>query len=134
MARHRFSNPPFDQINVTPLIDTLFFLLIIFMITAPLLEYSMDVKPPSYNAATIKPDDNSKVVNIRKNGDVVFEGKVVTTQELVQKLTALRESGRKYSFFLRADADLRYGVVINTLRDIKNAGFNDLSLITTAEE
>ena len=68
MARHRFSNPPFDQINVTPLIDTLFFLLIIFMITAPLLEYSMDVTPPAYNAADIKPDENSKVVNIRKNG------------------------------------------------------------------
>ena len=48
MARkHRFPNQPFDQINVTPLIDTLFFLLIIFMITAPLLEYSMDVTPPS---------------------------------------------------------------------------------------
>ena len=98
MARHRFSNPPFDQINVTPLIDTLFFLLIIFMITAPLLEYSMDVTPPSYNAASIKPDDNSKVVNIRKNGDIVLEGKVVTLEELVQRLIALRDSGRKYSF------------------------------------
>ena len=134
MARHRFSNPPFDQINVTPLIDTLFFLLIIFMITAPLLEYSMDVTPPAYNAASIKPDDNSKVVNIRKNGDVVLEGKVVTLEELVQRLTALRDSGRKYSCFLRADADLRYGTVIDVLRRVKNAGFNDLSLITSAEE
>ncbi|MEI3038915.1 MAG: biopolymer transporter ExbD [Victivallales bacterium] len=134
MARHRFSNPPFDQINVTPLIDTLFFLLIIFMITAPLLEYSMDVTPPSYNAASIKPDDNSKVVNIRKNGDIVLEGKVVTLEELVQRLIALRDSGRKYSFFLRADADLRYGTVIDVLRSVKNAGFNDLSLITSAEE
>lgn len=134
MARHRFSNQPFDQINVTPLIDTLFFLLIIFMITAPLLEYSMDVTPPSYNAASIKPDDNSKVVNIRKNGDIVLEGKVVTLEELVQRLIALRDSGRKYSFFLRADADLRYGTVIDVLRSVKNAGFNDLSLITSAEE
>lgn len=134
MARHRFSNPPFDQINVTPLIDTLFFLLIIFMITAPLLEYSMDVTPPSYNAASIKPDDNSKVVNIRKNGDIVLEGKVVTLEELVQRLIALRDSGRKYSFFLRADADLRYGTVIDVLRSVKNAGFNDLALITSAEE
>ena len=134
MARHRFSNPPFDQINVTPLIDTLFFLLIIFMITAPLLESSMDVTPPSYNAASIKPDDNSKVVNIRKNGDIVLEGKVVTLEELVQRLIALRDSGRKYSFFLRADADLRYGTVIDVLRSVKNAGFNDLSLITSAEE
>ena len=127
MARHRFSNPPFDQINVTPLIDTLFFLLIIFMITAPLLEYSMDVTPPSYKAADIKPDDNSKIVNIRKNGVIMFEGAKMELSELVQRLTALRDSGR-------ADADLRYGTVVDVLRNIKNAGFSDLSLITSAEE
>ena len=94
----------------------------------------MDVTPPAYNAADIKPDENSKVVNIRKNGDVVFENQVVTMPELVQRLTALRDSGRKYSFYLRADADLRYGAVIDVLRSVKNAGFNDLSLITSAEE
>ena len=134
MARHRFSNPPFDQINVTPLIDTLFFLLIIFMFTAPLLEYSMDVTPPSYKAADIKPDDNSKIVNVRKDGVIMFEGAKMELSELVQRLTALRDSGRKYNFFLRADADLRYGTVIDVLRNIKNAGFSDLSLITSAEE
>ena len=58
----------------------------------------------------------------------------MTLEELVQRLTALRDSGRKYSFFLRADADLRYGTVIDVLRRVKNAGFNDLSLITSAEE
>ena len=102
MARHRFSNPPFDQINVTPLIDTLFFLLIIFMITAPLLEYSMDVTPPSYKAADIKPDDNSKIVNIRKDGVIMFEGAKMERQRTQvqffpprRRESALRNSRRR---------------------------------------
>ena len=124
MARkHRFPNQPFDQINVTPLIDTLFFLLIIFMITAPLLEYSMDVTPPSNNASELKAD-----------GTILFENHTVNMQELVKRLKELRDSSRKYNFFLRADENLRYGTVIDILRTIKNAGFTDLSLITSSEE
>ena len=132
--RHRFQNQPFDQINVTPLIDTLFFLLIIFMITAPLLQYSMDVNPPANNASDIKADDDSKVVNVKKNGDIVLDGKTLTISQLAERLKELRASSRKRKFFLRADQDLLYGTVIGILREIKNAGFTDLSLITTAEE
>lgn len=132
--RHRFQNQPFDQINVTPLIDTLFFLLIIFMITAPLLQYSMDVNPPANNASEIKADDDSKVVNVKKNGDIVLDGKTLTIPQLAERLKELRASSRKRKFFLRADQDLLYGTVIRILREIKNAGFTDLSLITTAEE
>lgn len=132
--RHRFQNQPFDQINVTPLIDTLFFLLIIFMITAPLLQYSMDVNPPANNASDIKADEDSKVVNVKKNGDIVLDGKTLTVAQLAERLKELRASSRKRKFFLRADQDLLYGTVIGILREIKNAGFTDLSLITTAEE
>ena len=64
--RRRFQNKTFDEINITPLMDTVFFLLIIFMITAPLLEYSIDVSPPKMEAAEIKVDDFTKVVHVNK--------------------------------------------------------------------
>ena len=134
MARHRFNNQPFDQINVTNLIDTLFFLLIIFMLTAPLLEYSMEVRPPANNADEIKADENSKTVNVRANGKIVFENKEVTVEELAAQLKTLRDSGKKYSFYLRADADLKYDTVIGVLRELRKAGFTDISLVTSAEE
>lgn len=134
MARHRFHNQPFDQINVTNLIDTLFFLLIIFMLTAPLLEYSMEVKPPENNADEIQADDNSKTVNVRANGKIFFENKEVTVEELADQLKTLRDSGKKYSFYLRADADLKYDTVIGVLRELRKAGFSDISLVTSAEE
>ena len=134
MARHRFHNQPFDQINVTNLIDTLFFLLIIFMLTAPLLEYSMDVQPPAHNAQEIKTDDHSKTVNVRADGKIFFESREVTIETLAVQLKTLRDSGKKYNFFLRADAELKYGTVIGVLRELKNAGFSEISLVTAAEE
>ena len=134
MARHRFHNQPFDQINVTNLIDTLFFLLIIFMLTAPLLEYSMEVHPPANNADEIKPDENAKTVNVRANGKIFFENKEVTVEELASQLKTLRDSGKKYSFYLRADAELKYDTVIGVLRELRKAGFSDISLVTSAEE
>ena len=134
MARHRFQNQPFDQINVTNLIDTLFFLLIIFMLTAPLLEYSMDVRPPSHNAEEIKPDEFSKTVNVRADGPIIFENRTVTVEQLAEQLKTLRATDKKYNFFLRADAELKYGTVIGVLRELKNAGFSEISLVTAAEE
>jgi biopolymer transport protein ExbD len=134
MARHRFNNQPFDQINVTNLIDTLFFLLIIFMLTAPLLEYSMEVRPPANNADEIKTDENSKTVNVRANGKIFFENREVSVDELAAQLKTLRDSGKKYSFYLRADAELKYDTVIGVLRELRKAGFSDISLVTAAEE
>ena len=72
MARRNFPRSTFDSINVTPLIDTLFFLLIIFMVTAPLLEYTVEVSPPQMNADPMKPDEDSKIVNVKANGDIIF--------------------------------------------------------------
>ncbi len=134
MARHRFSNPPFDQINVTNLIDTLFFLLIIFMLTAPILEYKMDVNPPVYTAETIKADDYSKTINVRKDGTIVMDRVNYTTTTLASRLRELRSSSKKYHFFLRADADLKYGQVIAVLRNVRSAGFSEISLVTAAED
>ena len=73
-SRRRFPVTAYDQINLTNLIDTLFFLLIIFMITAPLLEYSVDVTPPEMNADPIKPDTDSKIINVKADGSIVAPG------------------------------------------------------------
>ena len=80
--RRELSVPIYDQINLTNLIDMLFFLLIIFMITAPLLEYSVDVSPPEMNANPIKPDPDSKIINVKADGSIVYDRRIVTEAEL----------------------------------------------------
>lgn len=136
MARkRRFASSPYDQINVTPLIDTLFFLLIIFMITAPLLEYSVDVSPPSMTADKIKPDENTKVVNLTKSGEILFDKKPVSESDLTRQLMALKSAypNRKFSILLRADGSQKYDKVIGLMKAVKKANFKDISLVTSEE-
>ncbi|MBE6371625.1 MAG: biopolymer transporter ExbD [Lentisphaerae bacterium] len=135
--RRRFQSKTYDEINITPLMDTVFFLLIIFMITAPLLEYSIDVSPPKMAAAEIKADDYTKVIHVTKDKVIQFERKKnISMQELLARLRELKQdrNSKKYKFFLRADRELRYGDVIDVFKTIKKAGFADISLVTEAEQ
>ena len=135
--RRRFQSKTYDEINITPLMDTVFFLLIIFMITAPLLEYSIDVSPPKMEAAEIKADDYTKVIHVTKDKVIQFERKKnISMQELLVRLRELKQdrNSRKYKFYLRADRELRYGDVIDVFKNIKKAGFADISLVTEAEQ
>ena len=106
--------------------------LIIFMITAPLLEYSFDVTPPAMKATKIKPDEYSKSININKRGQIEFEKKLVPMDTLLNRLRDLKRSknGSKIKLFLRADQELKYGKVIEILRTIRQAGHTDIALVT----
>lgn len=134
--RRRFQGKTFDEINVTPLIDTLFFLLVIFMITAPLLEYSINVSPPKMDAVEIKPNDFMKVIHVQKTKVIQFEKKSLTMDQLLRRLAELKKSpqGPKLKIFLRADRELRYGDVIDILKTVKKAGHADISLVTESEK
>ena len=133
-ARRRFPVAAYDQINLTNLIDTLFFLLIIFMITAPLLEYSIDVTPPQMNANQINPDNDAKVVNVKSDGSIVYEHATVSEDELQAVLSHIeQQSGRDTAIFLRGDQDVNYGAVINVMKIIRAAGFRNVNLVMQEE-
>ncbi len=133
-ARRRFPVTAYDQINLTNLIDTLFFLLIIFMITAPLLEYSVDVNPPEMNANQISPDNNAKVVNVKSDGSIVYEQKTISEAELQIVLSRIeQQSGRETAIFLRGDKNVNYGAVINVMRIIRGSGFRNVNLVMQEE-
>ena len=134
MARRNFSRSTFDSINLTPLIDTLFFLLIIFMVTAPLLEYSMDVSPPAMNADEIDPRDmkNAKTINIKADGTIIFDQSAVTQDELIRQLYRYINDP-DVKVYLRADSEVKYGSVIQVLQQVKNSGFSNIFLITAEE-
>lgn len=133
--RRRFQQKTFDEINITPLMDTVFFLLIIFMITAPLLEYSFDVTPPAMKASSLDADQYSKAININKQGLIEFEKKILPLPSLLNRLREIKRSpdGKKTKIFLRGDKDLRYGEVIRVLQQIRQAGFTDVALVTGDE-
>ncbi len=132
--RRSLQVPIYDQINLTNLIDTLFFLLIIFMITAPLLEYSVDVTPPEMNADPIKPDSDSKIINVKADGTIVYDRRTISEAELQIVLHDIEQhNGRETAIFLRGDRDLRYGAVMNVMKLIRASGFRNVNLVVQEE-
>ncbi len=133
MPRRQFSDSMFDTINVAPLVDTLFFLLIIFMVTAPLIEYSTDVSAPEMNADTLPQDDeHAKVVNLKKDGLVLFNNQNMSQEDFFQQLPELKQDP-EVKLYLRADRMLSYGNVIDFLARIRRNGFANVFLVTTEE-
>ena len=120
------------DINMTPLIDLTFLLLIIFMITAPLLEYGINVNPPELNAESL-PEENSRIVNLNRDGEIVFEKSVVFPQTLTQQLQALRQANSKLTVLVRADGNRPYKEVMALMKAVKDAGISNISLVTQAE-
>ena len=121
-----------DEINMTPLMDLTFLLLIIFMIATPLLEYSIHVSPPEMNADKIE-EKTSETINLKKNGQINYKGQMVSRESLFAILTNLKATSPKTMLLLRADGNIAYRKVIELMKEIKNSGFSNISLITVSE-
>lgn len=121
-----------DQINMTPLLDLTFLLLIIFMITAPMLEYAIDVSPPEMNATKL-PDENNKFVSLTSKGEIVFDKVVVSEETLARDLANLFQLNPKTNILVRADGVRQYNEVVKLLKIVKDAGFSSVSLVTQVE-
>ena len=130
--RKRRQMAAIDQINVTPLLDLTFLLLIVFMITMPLMEYGTNISPPEMTSDKL-PEDNFKSVTLTKTGTIMLDKDTVTREELPALLARLKESEPKTQLLLRADGSRTYNDVIELMALIRRAGFQDVSLVTQAE-
>ena len=135
MRRRRNRTPmaAIDQINVTPLLDLTFLLLIAFMITMPLMEYGTSIDPPEMNSEKL-PDENFVSVTLTKDGTVLIDKDVVAKSELVSKLEAMSSRNPKPQLLIRGDGSRTYNEVIELLALVRSAGFKDATLVTQAEK
>ncbi|MCX5871185.1 MAG: protein TolR [Deltaproteobacteria bacterium] len=124
------------DINVTPLVDVMLVLLIIFMVTAPMMTQGLDVDLPATTANSLSQKETPFVVSIRKEGEVFLDktslGKGETSQAmLLERLKKIiDEKGKEELIFLSADKDVAYGVVAVTMANIKAAGFAKVGMMT----
>jgi len=130
--RKRRQMAAIDQINVTPLLDLTFLLLIAFMITMPLMEYGTNISPPEMNSDKL-PEDNFQSVTLTKTGTVMLGKEAIAREELSARLARLKESEPKVQLLLRADGSRTYNDVIELMAEIRHAGFGDVSLVTQGE-
>lgn len=135
MRRRRLRNAQrqsIDEINVTPLLDLTFLLLIAFMITMPLMEYGTKVSPPEMNSAEL-PQEKFKSVSLTGKGTILVGDEVVSEEQLIEKLKALKAADPKLQLLLRADGSCSYKSVISLMAKIRNGGFADITLVTQGE-
>jgi biopolymer transport protein TolR len=124
------SGTTISQINVTPLVDVMLVLLVIFMVTAPIIQQGVQINLPQAKAAAISGSEDPLIVSIAKNGKIYLNDNSVNLDELGQKLRAIRNIKADKEVYLRADQDVRYGVVMKTIAAIKQAGIEKLGMVT----
>jgi biopolymer transport protein TolR len=119
-----------SQINVTPLVDVMLVLLVIFMVTAPIIQQGVQVNLPQASSSAIEGSEEHLVVSIAKNGKVYLNDNALSLAELGVKLRAIKKLQANKQVYLRADQDVRYGVVMKTIAEIKQAGIERLGMVT----
>jgi biopolymer transport protein TolR len=123
------------DINVTPLVDVMLVLLIIFMVTAPMMTQGVDVDLPQTTSKQLKQDVKPIVITIDPQGAIFFNQIQGDRKILQQQLSELAASqGTEAPIFLRADKQVPYGIVAQVMADIKEAGFLKLGMVTQPED
>jgi len=118
------------EINVTPLVDVMLVLLVIFMVTAPMMQQGVQVNLPKADAKAMTPPEESVIVTVDKDGKTFINKDEVPAADLRNKLTTMFASRTKKEVFLKADAGVPYGEVVKAMADIKGAGIERLGMVT----
>jgi biopolymer transport protein TolR len=122
-----------SEINVTPFVDVMLVLLVIFLVTAPLMQQGMDVNLPETTTQALRVKDNPLILSVTKKGEFYLARKEVPEEELQAKLEAVFEARSSKEVFLRADKDAPYGVVVRAMAAARKAGSTKLGIVTEAE-
>ncbi len=121
---------PMAEINVTPLVDVMLVLLIIFMVAAPMLQQGVDVNLPQAAAKAIETKAERVVVTVDRSGRIFIGKQPVKLNQLRRKLKAIFKNRRDREVYFRADRGVSYGLAVKVIAEIKNAGIEKLGMVT----
>ena len=131
-GRGRMRRRAMAEINVTPFVDVMLVLLIVFMVTAPLLTAGVPVDLPKTRAPALGQDKEPLSITIAKDGSIFLQKLKVPEDELVPKLTAISHNGYDQRIFVRGDKTVDYGKVMTVMGMLSAAGFTHIGLVTDA--
>ncbi|MFW6077451.1 MAG: protein TolR [Hyphomicrobiales bacterium] len=131
--KRRSSYVPMSEINVTPFVDVMLVLLIVFMVTAPLLTVGVPIELPETRANPIQGDSEPLTVSVAPDGMVFLQETEVDLDTLAPKLIAIAEEGYDQRIFVRGDRSVGYGDVMKVMGVLNKAGFRRIALVTETE-
>ena len=124
---------PLSEINVTPFLDVMLVLLIIFMVTAPMMHQGIDVDLPETSTQPLRVTDEPLILTVKKDGGTFVGRKEIQPEDLKEKLAAIFEGRDSKELFLRADKAAPYGAVVKALAAAREAGAKKLGMVTEPE-
>jgi len=128
-SRFKRSHPVMSEINVTPFVDVMLVLLIIFMVTAPLAMHGMEIKLPKVESKSISKEEKYSIA-VYRNRQIYFNEKLITLVELDKQLKDLVALNPSIDIFLKADEALPYGYVVKVMATVRRAGVVNLGMLT----
>ncbi len=122
-----------SDINVTPFVDVMLVLLIIFMVTAPMMIQGLDVSLPTATAEPLTADEDPLIISIDQSSQIFISDFKVTAEFLREKLSAILKGRSDRAVYLKADKEVAYGTVVQVMSEIKGAGVEKLGMVTEPE-
>lgn len=119
-----------SEINVTPFVDVMLVLLVIFMVTAPMMAQGIKVDLPEAAAKELQLDEKQIILTVKADGSIFLDKYKMDLAGLGKKLEAIYKDRRSREIFLRADKEVRYGYVVKVMAEVKKAGLEKLGMIT----
>ena len=133
-GRRGRSRAPMSEINVTPMVDVMLVLLIIFMVAAPLMTVGVPIDLPETQAKPLNAETQPITVSVNEEGRIFLQETEIPIEEVVPKLEAISKTGYEERIYVRADKASQYGTVMQVMARISAAGFKNLGLITLQEQ
>jgi len=123
-----------SEINVTPLVDVMLVLLIIFMVTAPMMTQGLNVDLPETTSKSLRQEEQPIVISMNKEGELSVNNINIDQTLLLQELKKSYDANKEQPVYLKADKNVPYGKVVQIMDDIKTAGFDKIGMITKQPE
>ncbi|MEP1209678.1 MAG: protein TolR [Rhizobiaceae bacterium] len=125
---------PMSEINVTPFVDVMLVLLIIFMVAAPLLTVGVPIDLPESRAQQLNSETQPITISVQSNGQVFLQETEIPANELIPKLKAIAKNGYDERLYVRGDRDTDYGTVMRVMGALNQAGYRKIGLVTLQEQ
>jgi biopolymer transport protein TolR len=132
--RRRSSYQPMSEINVTPFVDVMLVLLIVFMVAAPLLTVGVPIELPETQAKPLQGDNEPLTVTVTTEGKIFLQETEIELDTLAPKLVAIAKNGYDERIFVRGDRNVDYGNVMRVMGVLNKAGFKRIGLVTETEQ
>ncbi|MEP9387220.1 protein TolR [Mesorhizobium sp. KR9-304] len=123
-----------SEINVTPFVDVMLVLLIIFMVAAPLLTVGVPIDLPETRANAMNPETQPITISVNENGQIYLQETEIPLDEVVAKLSAIATTGYEERIYVRGDKTTNYGIVMQVMARIQAAGYTKIGLVTLQDQ